>query len=937
MRYVRCAPCKSGAILAIAILAFAGLGLPGLAQDANPYLDSAQAYEEKGDLRAAEIQLRNAARQAPQDSRVHARLAQIYLKLGELASAEREARSARDLHGAEADYLLTLAEAMRGQGKFAAIQAEIKAEHRPPELEGQVRMVLATAALGLNDRAKAESLLREAVSINPSAPAPKIALARLLLGSKPEEAGELVDAVLAADPRSAEAIVAKGEILATKGDTDGAIQRFGEALVLDPNNVTARLSRANVNLSRKDYDSVDNDLDPILKASPANFAANYLRALEDFKKRDFAAADKILDELSSKSNNFFNLPEGLYVQAATKYALGQVAQADNAINKFVARVPGNVFGVRLAAMIALRRGVPDTAIEYLTGYITKFKPDAATLTLLGNAYAKTGKSALALDLYQKAAALEPENPSLKTIVAVSEIAAGAGRKGLDELEQVFASTDEGAAIAGPTLVFSDLRAGRVGKAAETAEKLVKRDGNNQLYQFVLGVVRTAQRDYPAAETIFKALVDKNPDLAGARVNLAAVYIAEGKSDKAKKIYQDYLAQKPDDVTVLLALADLGVREKRWDEAISSAKQARRVGSPSDPAPGLKLLQIYATQPDWPQAKALASELVAQFPSNSDVLDAQGQTLTLSGDNDGAIAAFRRAYEKASNSEPILLRYLQSLESAQRYPEIRTILQSRLNKDPGNLMIKAHLIRVEEKIGGLGAGLAKAQSFAKSDPDSSGYDLVSADLYERAGKRSEAIALLEKTASARPTDDNVAIGLAGLYDKAGDLAKAEALLSRRLKDRPDAVAVRAALGNFYIRNNKFEPALREENQLLAAQPDDPTILNNLAWLYQQTGNLPKARELAERAIGLAPANGQVADTLGWILLAQGDAEKALIHLEAASTAIPENAEINYHFAVALGRAGRTADARAILERVLGSGAAFTGKAEAEKLLEDLKRG
>ena len=132
-------------------------------------------------------------------------------------------------------------------------------------------------------------------------------------------------------------------------------------------------------------------------------------------------------------------------------------------------------------------------------------------------------------------------------------------------------------------------------------------------------------------------------------------------------------------------------------------------------------------------------------------------------------------------------------------------------------------------------------------------------------------------------------------------------------------------------------MREENQLLAAQPDDPTILNNLAWLYQQTGNLPKARELAERAIGLAPANGQVADTLGWILLAQGDAEKALIHLEAASTAIPGDAEINYHFAVALGRAGRTADARAILERVLGSGAAFTGKAEAEKLLEDLKRG
>ena len=235
-----------------------------------------------------------------------------------------------------------------------------------------------------------------------------------------------------------------------------------------------------------------------------------------------------------------------------------------------------------------------------------------------------------------------------------------------------------------------------------------------------------------------------------------------------------------------------MREKRWDEAIASAKQARRVGPLSNPAPGLKLLGIYAAKPDWEQAKALASELVAQFPTNSEVLDARGQVLALSGDNDGAINAFRIAYNRELNSELILLHYLSSLESGKRFQEIRTILQSRLEKDPGNVVIKAQLIRVEEKIGGLEAGLAKARRFAKSDPDSSAYNLVSADLYERSGKRSEAIALLEKTASARPTDDNVAIALADFYNKTGDLAKAETVLSSRLKDRPDAVAVRAAL-------------------------------------------------------------------------------------------------------------------------------------------------
>src|SRR4029077_13049192 len=146
-------------------------------------------------------------------------------------------------------------------------------------------------------------------------------------------------------------------------------------------------------------------------------------------------------------------------------------------------------------------------------------------------------------------------------------------------------------IAGPTLVFTELRAGRVEKAADVAEQLVKRDGNNQLYQILLGVVRAAQRDYPAAETIFKALVDKTPDFAPARLNLAHVYVAAGNTEEAKKTYQDFLARKPNDPSALLGLADIAAGEKHWDEAIRYADQAR-AASPSDAAPGLKLLEFY---------------------------------------------------------------------------------------------------------------------------------------------------------------------------------------------------------------------------------------------------------------------------------------------------------------------------------------------------------
>jgi cytochrome c-type biogenesis protein CcmH/NrfG len=73
--------------------------------------------------------------------------------------------------------------------------------------------------------------------------------------------------------------------------------------------------------------------------------------------------------------------------------------------------------------------------------------DAATLAVLGNAYIADHKSNLALQQFQKAAALDPDNPAIKTRLGMSEIEAGQSELGLAILEQVF-GTEAGARIAG---------------------------------------------------------------------------------------------------------------------------------------------------------------------------------------------------------------------------------------------------------------------------------------------------------------------------------------------------------------------------------------------------------------------------------------------------------------------------------------------------------
>jgi putative PEP-CTERM system TPR-repeat lipoprotein len=454
------------------------------------------------------------------------------------------------------------------------------------------------------------------------------------------------------------------------------------------------------------------------------------------------------------------------------------------------------------------------------------------------------------------------------------------------------------------------------------------------------MVRAAQKNYPAAEKIFGDIVKRNPDSVPARNNLAQIYLAAGRVEDARKTYQDFLSRKPDDVSALLALSDIAAREKKWDEAIGYAEKARTM-APSDPAPGIKLLNFHGARQDWPRAKALASELGMRFPGNAAIAETHGRILAASGDRDAAMDSYRQAYEAAPNSEPIFQRYVNALVAAKRFQDARTVLQARLDKDPGNRALKQYLIRLEAETGGLEAGLAKARAFAKEDPGSSVYDLTAADLYARNGKRPEAVALLEKSSTAHPNDLTIAVGLARLYAAVGNPGKAEALLTARVKERPDDLAIRRALADVYLLDKKYDAAASEETRILSQRPNDPVALNNLAWLHQQRGDLAKARELAEKAVAAAPptapATGLIKDTLGWVLLAQGDVQAALPHLEAASAALPGNPEIQYHVAVALQRAGRASDARAVLEKLLSSGVSFASKAEAEKLLDELKRG
>lgn len=235
--------------------------------------------------------------------------------------------------------------------------------------------------------------------------------------------------------------------------------------------------------------------------------------------------------------------------------------------------------------------------------------------------------------------------------------------------------------------------------------------------------------------------------------------------------------------------------------------------------------------------------------------------------------------------------------------------------------------------GKDAALSVGQTFSSNTPQAPIAALMLAATMDRHGKRADAIALLQAT-QAKTQSSPVTMLLSKYYVADKTPQKAMALLEGWTKSHPDDADARFGLAQLYGTANNFPAALQQFEWLATKRPNDSIILNNLAWLYSQKKD-PRAQAIAERAYRAAPGSGSVADTLGWIMVGKGDTAGGLKYLQQASQASPADATIQYHFAVALTKSNRSADARIILEKLVNSDASADVKQSAKTLLAQMK--
>lgn len=193
--------------------------------------------------------------------------------------------------------------------------------------------------------------------------------------------------------------------------------------------------------------------------------------------------------------------------------------------------------------------------------------------------------------------------------------------------------------------------------------------------------------------------------------------------------------------------------------------------------------------------------------------------------------------------------------------------------------------------------------------------------ERGGLRaaeyeySEAITDFDTVLKAEPNNILALLSRANARMETGDFPGAEADYAAAIEAEPDLAFVYVQRAHFHARAGDLEQAFADIDLALEIEPEMPSAINGRAALYLHSGGADLALADANRAIELDPENGPGTALRGSIRQILGDLDGAIADFRKAGELDPKEPFDPLLLFLALSEAGRPAEARAELQKLL----------------------
>jgi len=930
---------RAGRYIPLAISLNVALALAGGATSAlaatdtgssSHYVADAKNYLAKGQLKAAEIQLKNALRDNPNDLDARITLGIVSMREGDAGGAEHSFKIALQQSGSQAQVLPMLGQSYLMQGKTRELLDEIKPDGLTPDAAAQIADLRARAYMSEKDPDDARKEAEKALSLQPEMPDALITLA-FLSRQRGDVAGaeSLVDRALKAKPDDALALDVKGQLRATQNDPTAALDIFKKALAARPDDVNARLGEASALLALGQIEPARHDVDDVLTRIPGQPQAIYLRAVMLEREGKYAEALATIEPAAASLDD----------AVAAQILLGELNLRANHIEKaqayaqhVLSLAPTLIAGKILLGLVYARLDQPQKVIDLLAPVAAESPENAQVEMVVGDAYGRLGRFDAAAKALEIASRQNPSDSDLRTSLDASRIGAGDREAGMKDLTSLL-QADPQAKRASILLVSSTMNLGHLAEAEKIATELRDSQPGNPLIDNLLGRIHWMMGDWAAAEANFQSALHKQPLFLDAANNLVLMRQLRGESDEADALYGAVLKVDAKNTQAMIDLA--GAAHDRGDEdhAVSWLEKAS-AAAPDSAQIHVRLIDLLLTQKKDQQALTTAQALDSTGHDAPEITDALARAQLAMGQQDSAIISLRHLAELNPNAAQGQFQLGQALAVLNRPDDALAAYRKAVESDPAYLPAWQALVTAEARTAGMDQSLATIKQAMTHSALAPYEDFLKGDAYLAAKRYADAKAAFQSGLKHAPTIQ-LMMGLGAAQSQSGDTAGMIATLSDWMKTHPDDTGVRAAYAEALMANKDVPGAEREYLALLATNPMSVGALNNLAWLYTAT-DPAKALKYANLSFGLAPQSPQVRDTLAWILLQQGNIATATILLRMAHAQSPADPEIAYHLAMSLSRAGDANGARALVTPLAQSSVAFASQDDARELLHKLDK-
>lgn len=448
--------------------------------------------------------------------------------------------------------------------------------------------------------------------------------------------------------------------------------------------------------------------------------------------------------------------------------------------------------------------------------------------------------------------------------------------------------------------------------------------------FDLGLVRQSQEKTDEAISEFRLALQYDPRLLQARCALGSSLTdpAEAESEFSKA-----LAVNPQLVCALDGMAQVLMKQGRYDAAMDSWRQALRI---QPDAPDLQLALATATY------KAAKTRQVNGLPAldGAGVADAIRLLTDLLKSHPDMTAAYftlgniyaneRRDREAADEYKEVIRRdpsdvaalaaQVKALIDASAYADALAPAREYVRREPNDPSAHVMLGTVYQQLGDYAKAEPELELGAAKAPNDFEARYQFGLVLARMGKPDQALPQLQKAVALKPGDRSAQFQLVAVLRSLGQTQQATQIVEQLRKEQGkeflnSQLVSEGTKANDLLQAGKPAEAAQIYRHMLEESPDNAWTAYNLALALEAMRDTKGAEDALRKAIAINPKLANIRAELGALELAEGDLQSAQKSLESALDLAPELVEARGNLAMLYARKGDLVSAERLLRQAL----------------------